>query len=53
MCLCWKFRSADQWTPLDISSSTVKELIGPKGWEDKIKKYVPDVVHKKLLERFK
>lgn len=36
-----------------ISSSTVKDLIGPKGWEERIKNYVPEVVHKKLLERFK
>ena len=35
----------------DLSSSLVKRLVGPEGWEEVIKKYVPHVVFKKLAER--
>ena len=35
----------------EISSSLVKGLIGPEGWRDIVRKYVPDVVYNKLLER--
>jgi len=34
----------------EISSSFVKGLVGPKGWEECIRPYVPPAVHKKLLE---
>lgn len=34
----------------EISSSMVKSLIGPAGWERVVKKYVPEPVFKKLLE---
>ncbi|MDO8559346.1 MAG: pantetheine-phosphate adenylyltransferase [bacterium] len=34
----------------DVSSSRVKELIGPEGWEDIMKMYVPDPVLEKLKE---
>jgi len=34
----------------EISSSMVKSLIGPAGWERVVKKYVPDPVFKKLME---
>jgi pantetheine-phosphate adenylyltransferase len=37
----------------EISSSMVKELIGPAGWEEVVRKYVPSPVYKKLLQRFK
>lgn len=33
----------------EVSSSMVKGLIGPEGWEELVKKYVPDNVFKKLL----
>jgi len=33
----------------EVSSSFVKGLIGPKGWEDVIKPYVPAPVYEKLL----
>lgn len=35
-----------------VSSSFVKGLVGYNGWEDVVKKYVPDSVHKKILEKF-
>jgi pantetheine-phosphate adenylyltransferase len=34
----------------EVSSSMVKGLIGPEGWESVVKKYVPDNVFTKLLE---
>ncbi len=34
----------------DVSSSRVKELIGPEGWEDIMKMYVPGPVLEKLKE---
>lgn len=45
------------WIPTDkrfrnISSSTVRNLIGPKGWEWIIRDFVPPPVFKKLLEKF-
>jgi len=35
----------------DVSSSLVKGLVGPEGWEEVVKKYVPDAVCKKMAER--
>ena len=35
----------------EISSSLVKELIGPEGWQEIIKRYVPGPVYKSLMER--
>jgi pantetheine-phosphate adenylyltransferase len=37
----------------EISSSTVKGLIGPEGWEDIVRKYVPECVLEKLKERYR
>jgi len=37
----------------EVSSGMVKNLIGYKGWEEVVKKYVPEVVQKKLLDKFK
>ncbi len=34
----------------DVSSSMVKGLIGPEGWEDVVKRYVPEYVFEKLKE---
>ena len=34
----------------EVSSSLVKSLVGPAGWEDVVRKYVPDAVHAKLVE---
>lgn len=36
----------------EVSSSLVKELVGPKRWENEVKKRVPTPVYKKFLERF-
>ena len=33
----------------EVSSSFVKGLIGPQGWEDVIRPYVPEPVYRKLL----
>jgi len=35
----------------EISSSMVKGLIGPAGWKRVVRKYVPEPVYKRLLER--
>jgi pantetheine-phosphate adenylyltransferase len=35
----------------EISSSMVKGLIGPKGWEEVVRKYVPDPVYEKILKK--
>lgn len=35
-----------------ISSSVVKSLIGPDGWEDIVKKYVPKTVLKRLIKKY-
>jgi pantetheine-phosphate adenylyltransferase len=45
------------WIPCDpslahIASSTVKALIGPKGWERAVADYVPPTVYKRILEKF-
>ena len=36
-----------------ISSSFVKSLVGPKGWKKTVKKYVPQSVYEKFLEKFR
>ena len=36
----------------EISSSMVKGLIGPAGWEKVIREYVPKPVYDRLLQRF-
>lgn len=36
-----------------ISSSFVKSLVGPKGWKETMKKYVPQPVYEKFLEKFR
>lgn len=38
---------------VEVSSSFVKGLVGPNGWEKVIKKYVPEPVYEKFLEKFK
>jgi len=35
----------------EVSSSFVKGLVGPKGWREVIKPYVPDPVYQKLMEK--
>jgi pantetheine-phosphate adenylyltransferase len=35
----------------EISSSFVKGLVGPAGWEAIVKKYVPDPVHRALVAK--
>ncbi len=37
----------------EVSSSMVKGLIGPKGWRDIVKKYVPAPVYRRLLKLHK
>ncbi len=36
----------------EVSSSVVKGLIGPKGWEEAVKKYVPEAVYERLIRLF-
>lgn len=36
----------------EISSSMVKGLVGFEGWEEKVKKYVPEAVFEKLKEAY-
>lgn len=36
----------------EVSSSMVKGLIGPEGWEEIVAKYVPGAVFNKLKEKF-
>lgn len=36
----------------NISSSSVRDLIGPKGWRRVVKNYVPDAVYAELLKKF-
>ena len=35
----------------EVSSSFVKGLIGPKGWKETLRPYVPEPVYRRLLER--
>lgn len=35
----------------EVSSSLVKSLIGPAGWENIVRKYVPDVVYHHILTK--
>lgn len=35
----------------NVSSSMVKSLIGFKNWEEAVRKYVPELVYKKILEK--
>jgi pantetheine-phosphate adenylyltransferase len=37
----------------EVSSSFVKGLVGPKGWEKIVKRYVPEPVYEKFLEKFR
>jgi pantetheine-phosphate adenylyltransferase len=37
----------------EVSSGMVKSLVGYDGWEEVVKKYVPEPVQKKMLEKFK
>lgn len=36
----------------EVSSSMVKGLIGPEGWETIVQKYVPSAVYNQLISRF-
>ena len=38
---------------VEISSSFVKAMVGPDGWEEVVKRYVPEPVRRKFLEREK
>lgn len=35
----------------ELSSSMVKSLIGPEGWQDSVRRYVPEAVFKSLQDR--
>lgn len=35
----------------EVSSTMVKGLVGPKGWEAVIRQYVPGAVHDRFLQR--
>lgn len=34
----------------EVSSSMVKGLVGPKGWQNVVRKYVPDPVYRRFLK---
>lgn len=36
---------------VEVSSSFIKGLIGPQGWQDVVQRYVPAPVYQRLLER--
>ena len=36
---------------VEVSSSFVKGLVGPNGWEEVLKKYVPPAVYRRFTER--
>lgn len=36
----------------EISSSFIKGLVGPAGWQDVVKRYIPESVHQKFLDQF-
>lgn len=36
----------------EVSSSFVKGLVGPEGWEEVVRQYVSDPVYKMILEKF-
>lgn len=36
----------------EVSSSMVKGLVGPEGWENLVSKYVPEAVLKKLIMKY-
>ena len=36
----------------EVSSSVVKGLVGPEGWQKVIRRYVPDPVYRRFEERF-
>jgi pantetheine-phosphate adenylyltransferase len=36
---------------VEVSSSFVKGLVGPAGWEGILRKYVPEAVYRRFLER--
>jgi pantetheine-phosphate adenylyltransferase/8-oxo-dGTP diphosphatase len=37
---------------VEVSSSLVKGLVGPDGWEDLVKNYLPEAVFKRVHERY-
>ena len=37
----------------EVSSTLVKGLVGPEGWRDIIRRYVPDAVYEKILKDHK
>ena len=36
----------------EVSSSLVKGMVGPEGWEDLVRPYVPQATYRFLIERF-
>jgi len=36
---------------MDVSSSFVKGLVGPKGWEDAVKRFLPPAVYKRFVAK--
>jgi len=37
----------------EVSSSLVKGLVGPQGWEKVVQKYVPEPVYKRFVDKFR
>ena len=35
----------------EVSSTMVKGLVGPEGWQDVVRKYVPEPVYQRLLQQ--
>lgn len=36
----------------EVSSTMVKGMIGPEGWEKMVKKYLPEPVYEKIIKRY-
>ena len=35
---------------VEISSTMVKGLVGPDGWQQMVRRYVPEAVYRKMIE---
>ena len=36
----------------EVSSTMVKGMVGPKGWQEVIRRYVPDAVYQKMMQDY-
>jgi pantetheine-phosphate adenylyltransferase len=37
----------------EVSSSAVMEIVGPKGWKEAVRRYVPEAAYDRLVKRFR